>query len=139
MASVRERVLRYFSALVYRPDAGCVLGMIPFTGVYWDDEIPDHEAIEALGEEARWQVYRLFCLRRLLWRRVKLNAEQREFWESVKSQVPECPVFQRMRPSIEVLRADVCVNREFDAFEAAMDAELEAEEKKANKPDTGPS
>jgi hypothetical protein len=127
MEEISAKVLKYFASLEYRPDAECVLGMIPFTGVYWADEIPDHDLITALGEKNRWRVYRLFAIRRLLWRRKPLEPDAREYWELIKSRVPDCPVFQRMRPSIEVLRADVCVNREFDKFEAEMDAELAGE------------
>ena len=126
MATIGTAALKYLSSLAYLPDADVVMGMIPFTGVYWVDEIPDHDLIQALPEEDCHQVYRVFCIRKLIWRREKLSPEQREFWHLVKSQVPGCPIFQRLKPSREVLRVDVCVEREFDAFEAAMEAEAEA-------------
>jgi hypothetical protein len=81
MASVSESVLRYFSSLVYRSDAGMVLGMIPFTGIYWTDEISDHKVIRALPEDDQWQVYRVFCIRKRIWRRWELDPESLAFWE----------------------------------------------------------
>lgn len=126
MATIGAPALRYLSSLVHQPDAETVIGMIPFTGVYWTDEIPDHDLIQALPEDDRHQVYRVFAIRKLIWRRIKLNSEDREFWELVKNEVPGCPVFQRLKPSREVFRADVCVEREFDAFEDALEAEAEA-------------
>ena len=37
--------LQYLASLEYRPDAKAILGMIPLTGIYWVDEIPDHSQL----------------------------------------------------------------------------------------------
>jgi len=134
MATIGAAALKYLSSLVYQPDADVVTGMIPFTGVYWMDEIPDHDLVHALPEEDCHQVHRVLGIRKLIWRRQKLSPETKDFWELVKNQVPNCPVFQRLKPSREVLRVDVCVEREFDAFEAAMEAEATANSEDEEKP-----
>lgn len=118
--------LRYFASLVYRPDAGAVLGMIPLTGIYWVDEIPDHDQIAALPENERWQVYNLFLIRKLIWRKKELSLEDQWFWESVRKQVPACPLFQRLEPSREIVRADRRIERQMDRCEAALEAEARA-------------
>jgi predicted Rdx family selenoprotein len=126
METIGAAALQYLSSLVYRPDAGIVLGMIPWTGVYWTDEIPDSDLILALPEEDCHQVFRIFCIRQLIWRRKQLSLEDQEFWESAKSRVPTCPVFHRLEPSRDIVRADRRIERQMDACEAALEAEAEA-------------
>lgn len=76
METIGATALQYLSSLVYRPDAGIVIDTIPFTGVYWTDEIPDHVNLrQDLREEECWQLLRLFCVRQLIWERKQLNAE----------------------------------------------------------------
>ena len=136
METIGAAALQYLSSLVYRPDAGIVIGMIPLTGVYWRDEIPDHVVLlEDLPEEDCRQVLRLFCIRKLIWRRKQLSAEDLEFWESAKNQVPACPVFQRLEPSRDIVRADRSIERHMDACEAAFELEAEANERGEAYPD----
>lgn len=124
MEEISAAALEYLASLEYRPDAEVVLGMIPLTGIYWDDEIPgDHERIRALPENERSQVYRLFCIRKWIWRRKELSREDQKFWESVQKQVPACPLFRRLKPSREIVRADKRIERQMDACEAALEAE----------------
>jgi hypothetical protein len=121
METIGAAALQYLSSLVYRPDEGVVVGMIPLTGIYWTDEIPDHDLIQALPEEDRHQVYRIFCIRKLIWRRKQLSPEDQELWESAKSHVPACPLFQRLEPTRDIVRADRRIERQMDACEAALD------------------
>lgn len=127
METIGAAASQYFSSLVYRPDAGIVLGIIPWTGAYWTDEIPDSDLIQALPEEDCYQVWRIFGIRQLIWRRKQLSAEDLEFWESAKSRVPACPVFHRQEPSRDIVRADRRIERQMDACEAALDLDPEAE------------
>lgn len=133
METIGAAALQYLSSLVYRPDAGVVIGMIPLTGIYWTDEIPDHDLIRVLPEEDCHQVYRIFCIRKLIWRRKQLSLEDQEFWESAKSRVPACPLFQRLEPPRDIVRADRRIERQMDACEAAL--EVEPKKTLKNKPD----
>ncbi len=126
MDKIGAAALKYLASLEYRPDADMVMGMIPLTGVYWVDEIPDHSQIRALPEREQLQIYRLFSIRKLIWRRKEISREDQEFWESVQQQVPACPLFQRLEPSREIVRADRRIERQMDACEAAMESELNA-------------
>ncbi len=124
MEEIGTAALQYLASLEYRPDAKAILGMIPLTGIYWVDEIPDHSQIRALPENEQSQVYRLFLIRKLVWRRKKLSQEDQEFWESIQKQIPGCPLFQRLEPSREIVRADKRIERQMDACEAALEAEV---------------
>ena len=126
MKEIGAAALKYLASLEYRPDAEMVVGMIPLTGIYWVDEIPDnHQQISLLPEMERLQVYGLFCMRKLIWRGQHLSREQQELWQSVQTQVPNCPLFQRLEPSRTIVRADRRIERRMDACEAAMAAEVE--------------
>ena len=126
METIGAATLQYLSSLVYQLDAEVVVGMIPLTGIYWTDEIPDHDLIQALPKDDCHQVYRIFCIRKLIWRRKPLSTEDHEFWELARSRVPACPVFQRLEPSRDIVRADRRIERQMDACEAAFAREAEA-------------
>ena len=126
METMSETGLNYLASLVYRPDAEVVVGMIPLTGIYWTDEIPDDGQLLALPEDDKWQVLRLFCIRKLIWRKKELSREAQDFWESAQKHAPGCPVFQRLEPSREIVRADRRIERQMDACEAALEAEARA-------------
>ena len=100
--------------------------MIPWSRTYWTNERPDHDLIRAQPEEHGHQVFRIFCIRQLIWRRKQLSLEDQEFWESAKSRVSTCPVFHRLEPSRDIVRADRRIERQMDACEAALEAEAEA-------------
>ena len=124
MEKIGAAALNYLASLEYRPGAEMVLGTIPLTGIYWVDEIADHSQIRALPKNEQLQVYRLFCIRKSIWRRKELSREDQEFWASVQKQVPACPLFQRLEPSRGIVRADRRIERQMDACEAAMESEL---------------
>ena len=109
--------------------------MIPFTGVYWTDEIPDSDLTQALPEEDCHQVWRIFGIRQLIWRRRQLSAEDLGFWGSARNRVSACPVFQRLEPSRDIVRADRRIERQMDACEAALELEAEANERGEAYPD----
>jgi hypothetical protein len=72
---------------------------MPLSGIYWDDEIPALGALFSLGEDDKMQYLRLFAIRIRLWRGEALNEEDQNLWDTVRTQVPRCPVFMRLEIS----------------------------------------
>jgi hypothetical protein len=72
---------------------------MPLSGIYWDDEIPDLQALFLLGEDDVMQYLRLFAIRIRLWRGEALNHEDQNLWDMVRAQAPRCPVFMRLEIS----------------------------------------
>jgi hypothetical protein len=72
---------------------------MPLSGIYWDDEIPDLAALFSLGEDDKMQYLRLFVIRIRIWRGEALNGENQNLWDTVRTQVPTCPVFMRLNIS----------------------------------------
>jgi hypothetical protein len=72
---------------------------MPLSGIYWDDEIPDHGALFSLGEDDKMQYLRLLAIRIRLWRSEALNDEDQNLWDTVRILVPTCPVFMRLEIS----------------------------------------
>jgi hypothetical protein len=46
----------------------------------------------------RGEIYRIFSLRYALWDNIELLPEDMKFLESVRLQVPVCPIFRRLVP-----------------------------------------
>lgn len=99
IASLSPSVVAYLSALSYRPDAARQVCWIPLGGLYWEDEIPDIRDLMQLTEDDQLQLFRLFAIRYKLWEGEGLNAEDRQFWDGSRSQVPHAPIFQRLQLS----------------------------------------
>jgi hypothetical protein len=72
---------------------------MPLSGIYWDDEIPDLRALLSLGEDDKMQYLCLFAIRIRLWRSEALSDEDQNLWDTVRTQVPTCPVFMRLNIS----------------------------------------
>jgi hypothetical protein len=89
------------SALTYQAESKRLVSLMPLSGIYWDDEIPDLDALFSLGEDDKMQYLRLFAIRIRLWRGEALNEEDQNLWDTVRTQVPTCPVFMRLEISDE--------------------------------------
>lgn len=50
-------------ALTYRAESKRLVSLMPLSGIYWDDEIPDLRALFSLGEDDKMQYLRLFAIR----------------------------------------------------------------------------
>lgn len=106
MQKLGQAALDYLSALTYRPGAARLSSLLPLSGIYWEDEIPDLVRLMHLPEQELMQVYRLFHIRFKLWANEPLSFSDEEFWHDARSRVPRCPLFMRLHPSADDLRAN---------------------------------
>jgi hypothetical protein len=97
--SLSPSLVAYMSALTYRAESKRLVSLMPLSGIYWDDEIPDHGALFSLGEDDKMQYLRLLAIRIRLWRSEALNDEDQNLWDTVRILVPTCPVFMRLEIS----------------------------------------
>ena len=104
--------VEYLTSLEYREDAERRVCWLPLGGIYWEDEIPDFKELLRLDEADRILVYRLFSIRFRVWEQQELSTEQQDFWESARSQVPNCPIFRRLDLSQEDRQAQLQVQQE---------------------------
>ena len=89
-------LVTYMSALTYQAESKRLVSLMPLSGIYWDDEIPDLDALFSLGEDDKMQYLRLFAIRIRLWRGEALNVRKtRTCGIRYVTQVPTCPVFMR--------------------------------------------
>ena len=96
-----DTTIKYLSALTYRADARLVTCWLPLGGIYWEDEIPNFQELWKLPEDDQDKILRLFWIRKRVWANQVLPDEDQELWETVKSQVPDWPLFQRLAISAE--------------------------------------
>src|SRR5262249_37145285 len=104
---ISAAVITYLSKLNYRADASRLVCLIPLSGMYWEDEIPEFRELAELSEDDRLQVFRLFAIRYKLWDGETLSEEEGKFWNTVRSQVPNTPIFQRLTLSADDKQAHV--------------------------------
>src|SRR5690349_5628822 len=97
--SLSPSLVAYMSALTYRAESKRLVSLMPLSGIYWDDEIPDLGALFSLGEDDKMQYLRLLAIRIRLWRTEALNDEDQNLWDTVRILVPTCPVFMRLEIS----------------------------------------
>ena len=97
--SLSSSLIAYMSALTYRADSKRLVSLMPLSGIYWDDEIPDLRGLLSLGEDDKMLYLRLFAIRIRLWRSEALSDEDQNLWDTVRTQVPTCPVFMRLHIS----------------------------------------
>ena len=97
--SLSPSLVAYMSALTYRAESMRLVSLMPLSGIYWDDEIPDFDALFSLGEDDKMQYLHLFGIRIKLWRGEALNGEDQNLWDTVRTHVPTCPVFMRLNIS----------------------------------------
>jgi len=96
-----ETAVSYLSALSYRANAERRVCVLPLSGIYWEDEIPDILQLARLSEDDQNQVWRLFGLRARIWRGESLSPDDQLFWDKALSRVPGCPLFYRLQISAE--------------------------------------
>jgi hypothetical protein len=89
----------YLSALTYRPAAERRTCYFPASGIYWEDEIPDLQELMKLPEDGLLQILRLFPIRYGIWEGAPLTEDEQQLWNAARSQLPDCPLFQRVELS----------------------------------------
>jgi hypothetical protein len=95
-----------FSTLTYRPDAAWEVNLIPFGSVYWKDEMPEiREFVFKIPENDREQLLRMFSIRLKLWDDEPLSDDEQQLWDSIRAQLPNWALFQRLKLNLEDMRA----------------------------------
>ena len=99
-----DTTVGYLSKLSYRTDAERRSCLLPLSGIYWEDEIPDFHQLHQLSEDDQIQILRLFGIRLKIWEAQALSKDDQDFWDAARSQIPNFPVFHRLNPTPEELR-----------------------------------
>jgi len=79
--------------------------LLPLGSIYWEDEIPDVAGLMKLTQDDQSQVWRIFAIRLKLWDGTTLADDERQFWAAAVQQVPDCPMFQRLKLSMDEQQA----------------------------------
>ena len=96
-----DATVKQLSGLVFRSEAQWLVNLLPFGSVYWADEIPDTRQLILCGEQDCMNILRMFSMRIKLWDAEALSHEENQLWNSIRSQVPNWAIFQRLRLSDE--------------------------------------
>jgi hypothetical protein len=96
----------YLNMLTYRADAGVGSSWMPLGGIYWEDELPEHnQFFLRIPEGDRHDILRLFGIRVRLWSGQALGREDQQFWDTTQSLVPRWAFFKRLMVSADELHA----------------------------------
>jgi hypothetical protein len=97
-----EATSALFNTLTYRADARRGVSWMPLGGIFWEDELPNHnQVLLEIPEDDRCHIIRLFGLRVLLWNGQTLRDEDQQFWDTAHSLVPRWAFFDRLSVSAE--------------------------------------
>jgi hypothetical protein len=88
--------LTFLAPLKYRAEAERLGCYVPLGGIYWDDEIPDFDALVQMSDQDQRLILRLFSIRFALWAGAELSGDDRRFFDAARSQIPEYPLFRRL-------------------------------------------
>src|SRR4051794_34463102 len=94
-----ETTIGFLSTLTYRSDAVRQVYWLPWSGIYWDDELPDH--LLNIPKEDRHQLFRLFSIRQRHWKGEAVSVADQEFWDATFSRVPHWAFFHRQEISAD--------------------------------------
>lgn len=93
---VSDTVVAYLSKHAYRAEAKQQICIIPLSGLYWEDEMPEIRELLTFSEDDRLQIFRLFAIRYRLWDGECLSEEEEKLWNSARSKAPNAAIFQRL-------------------------------------------
>lgn len=115
MPKLGPTLVDFASALPYRADAEQRVSWMPYTGVFWTDEIPGLRALAgAMSSEDRHQLFSLFDIRAQMWLGNEISAAEQELWDAARAQVPDYPLFHRLDVDEEVVALQRRLGREMD-------------------------
>jgi hypothetical protein len=128
-----EETSAALSTLTYRPDAKRQVCILPLGSIYWEDELPQVQKFAAFPEPDRNAVLRAFTIRMRLWDCQSLSDDDRQFWDSVRSAVPNWAIFHRLDLSDDDRRereeTELVCAKEFEEFIAGADEVTVGEER----------
>jgi hypothetical protein len=132
-----DRAIAYLQPLTFSTTAARLNCFIPLGGIYWNDEIPDFDALLEIPEQDRLGIYKLFSIRFRIWKGEELDAAEKMFWEEARGQVPDYALFHRLKLSDEERTAQEQLETEMgEVFEAMFDC---ADEVSVSMEDGSPS
>jgi len=82
---LNEASATHLAGLAYRPEAKRCVCLLPLSGIFWEDEIPDFRMLLKMAEDDRDQIYRLFAIRFSIWDGDKLSHDDQRFWDVARS------------------------------------------------------
>lgn len=123
---LRESTVEYLTQLTYRADAKRRVCLLPVTGIYWEDEIPDFMRLTKLAKEAQYEVLRLFAIRHRIWNLESLSEDDKSFWDDAQLQAPQYALFRRLELSATDRKLQNRIVRETD--QAFREIEADADE-----------
>ncbi len=98
MTALTDEVVAILKKLPARADAQLGASLVPIGSICWDDENPSWAE---LSDGERDAILRLFGIRFQIWDDEPLSAEDREFWEAARAQVPTFALFHHLKLSAE--------------------------------------
>ena len=104
--------IHYLQNLTYNPKAERKSSLLPLGGIYWDDEIPNFNHFLRIPEKHRLGINHLFRIRFLIWADNPLTRGDQIFWDSCMQQIPDFPLFKRLKLSPEDQQAQADVESE---------------------------
>jgi hypothetical protein len=96
-----ETTLGFLSTLTHRADAKRRVCWLPWSGIYWEDEMPDILFRNGIPQSELDDILRLFAIRVRLWKGQVLSEREQQLWDETYSEVPQWAFFQRIHISAE--------------------------------------
>src|ERR1700722_6508420 len=92
------------NTLTYRADARMGFSLMPMGGIFWEDELPNHnQFLLKIPEDDKRHIIRLFGIRVRLWNGQTLGNEDRQFWDTMQLLAPYWAFFERLSVSADEL------------------------------------
>ena len=95
-----EKLLALLRALAYWPDSEWEVNILPFGSVYWSDEMPPLADLVDRPEDTLI-IHSMFGMRLKIWDGEALDPQDQRLWDAVQSEVPNRPLFKRLKLSEE--------------------------------------
>jgi hypothetical protein len=115
-----EATSALLNTLTYRADARVRCSLMPLGGIFWEDELPDHnQFLSKIPDDDQRHIMRLFGIRVRLWDGQTLRHEDQQFWDAMQSLVPRWAFFERLSVSAdELCRQDEIAKQAEEVYEA---------------------
>ncbi|MCP4143178.1 MAG: hypothetical protein GY755_23305 [Chloroflexi bacterium] len=83
MKELSIKAIELFKPLKVNENAEIHQSILPYSGIYWGDEIPDKKKFFKLSEEDRNIIWSIMEIRRKLWCKENLKDSDTIQWESI--------------------------------------------------------
>lgn len=100
-SALSDDTLAYVRTLTFRADAQRKVSILPFSSVYWEDEMPGLARLVQLPERDRKQIMQVFAIRQKIWNGLILSEDDQHVWDDTRQQLPDWALFRRLVLSAE--------------------------------------